>query len=79
MRVKRGYDHALSLYEDGYLKEALLELKKPIRILEYRAENTRFLALCLQLRAKAFQDLNQQEEAKSDLERAEAILQRIHD
>lgn len=77
MRVRKGYDHALSLYQDGYLKETLLELKKPIRILEYRGENTRFLALCLQLQARALKDLGREKEAQSALERAEGILQRI--
>ncbi len=79
MRVKKGYDNALSLYQDGYLKEALLELKRPIRILEYRAENTRFLALCLQLQAKALHDLGKEPEAEVASLRAEEILRRIRD
>lgn len=79
MKVRRGYENALSLLEDGYVRQALLELKQPIRILEYRGESTKFLALCLQLKARALKELNRPAEAEDCLKRAQAILDKIQD
>lgn len=79
MKVRRGYENALSLLEDGYVRQALLELKQPIRILEYQGESTKFLALCLQLKARALSELDRTKEAEDCLSRAQAILERIQD
>lgn len=78
-KIKRGYDNALDMYEQGYYKEALLELRPGLTAMEKDAMQTRMLAKYRLLQGKAHQALHQNRQAENSYLSALETLRIIQD
>lgn len=78
LRCRRGYEDALELAGQKLYREARLELKPVIRLLERDKQPTRMLAKCYILRAQIEEQLTP-DRAPATWQAARDVLEGIHD
>lgn len=78
-KVRKAYEEATGLYNDHYYKETIYVLKDAFRLLQRDGVQTRMLAKCYALQARAFSALSKKDKAISSYEAALLVLKRIQD
>lgn len=77
-KVKRGYDQALELLQDNFVKAALKEIQGSIRLLEKIGDPILFLAKCYEIEAQCYERLNEDKKASYSIHLAKQIRKRIN-